>query len=59
MWVVSFIFFIIAPVSFGSAIAALFWGRPDWSIAFGVISIATISLWKFLIDDVGGLKKSE
>jgi len=48
MWVVSFILLIIAPSSFGLAIAALFRGRPDWSIAFGVISIAAISLDKFL-----------
>ena len=51
MWVVSFIFFIIAPSSFGLAIASLFKGRPDWSIAFGVISIAAISLDKFVTGD--------
>lgn len=48
MWVLSFIFLIIAPSSFGLAIAALFRGRPDWSIAFGVIAIAAINLDKFL-----------
>lgn len=50
MWIVlvSFIFLLLAPFSFCLAIAALFLGRPELSIALGVISIAAVNLDKFL-----------
>jgi len=59
MWGVWLIFFLIAAFTWGQAIVGLFIGKPELSIALGIISIATVSLGKFLKDDVGGFKKSE
>ena len=59
MWIVWLIIFLIASGSFGQSIIELFLGRPEVSIAFGIISIATVSLGKFLKEDVGGFKKGE
>ncbi len=52
MWMCSLLFMLVASGSLGLAISVLFWGSPELSIAFGVISIATVSLYQFLTKGV-------